>query len=264
MTTMHLPVSTPTSVAALPEPRTAGFAHLLLVEGRKLVDTRAGRWLLAIAVLVSVGATALGVAFFPPGDVGDLFLLAFFPLGLIVPVVAILAATAEWSQRTGLTTFALEPRRGRVVAAKLIVSQVTGLAITVVSTGLTYAAAGIGALTGQSWDGWGLNTGMLGGATLTLILVMFQASASGLILLHTPAAVVLFFVVPQLWTTAVTFVPWLNERASWIDLNTATEPLMSSLDLSAHQWAQVSSATALWVLLPLTIGTWRFLRAEVK
>ena len=43
-----------------------------------------------------------------------------------LPVVAILMLTSEWSQRSAFTTFTQEPRRIRVVNAKLAASMVLG------------------------------------------------------------------------------------------------------------------------------------------
>ena len=39
---------------------------------------------------------------------------------IILPMIAILSVTSEWSQRSGLTTFTLVPHRGRVILAKAI------------------------------------------------------------------------------------------------------------------------------------------------
>ncbi len=251
--------------ADLPAAQPASFLNLLLVECRKLVNTRAGRWLLIIAMLASAGGTALAVTYFPATNLHDVFLLAFLPLGVLVPVVAILSATAEWSQRTGLTTFALEPRRWRVLVAKLVASQLAALAVMTVSIAVTYAGAGLAALNGRTWDSWLLAGGPAAGAALNLALVMLQASAIGLILLNTPAAVVVFFVLPQLWTTVVTFVPWLTERAAWLDLNQAVSPLISTTtEMVGQDWLHLASAASIWVLVPLAVGVARFLRAEVK
>ena len=41
----------------------------------------------------------------------------------LLPILAIMLVTSEWSQRTALVTFTLEPRRSRVVLAKLVVAQ---------------------------------------------------------------------------------------------------------------------------------------------
>ena len=43
-----------------------------------------------------------------------------FPMSVILPMVAILSVTSEWTQRSGLTTFTLVPHRGRVIAAKAV------------------------------------------------------------------------------------------------------------------------------------------------
>jgi hypothetical protein len=34
--------------------------------------------------------------------------------------------------------------------------------------------------------------------------------------------------------------------------------------LDAGQWARVATTVALWMLLPLLIGTWRILKGEVR
>jgi len=42
-------------------------------------------------------------------------------------MIAILAVTSEWSQRSGLTTFTLVPSRGRVIGAKAIATIIVGI-----------------------------------------------------------------------------------------------------------------------------------------
>lgn len=265
MTATLLPQA-PTRAAAQPTAHLAParFTDLLRVEIRKLVDTRADRWLLLLAVLASIGATALAVAFFETDLVSDVFLFALVPLGMLVPVVAILAATAEWSQRTGLVTFAMEPRRWRVLVAKLIASQLAGVALMVAATAIAYAGAGLAAWAGHGWASWSLQAGVVGGVALNQSLVMLQASAIGFILLNTPAAVVVFFIVPQLWTTVAAIVAWLTERAHWLDLNQAIQPLVSGAGLTGQGWLHLATAAGIWVLLPLAAGVVRFIRAEVK
>lgn len=261
--TATLTAPTPPAITRPAKASPATFGNLLLVEARKLVDTRAGRWLLLIALMMSAGATAVAVWVFPTGTLAEVFLFSFMPLGLLLPVCAILATTAEWSQRTGLTTFALEPRRWRVAAAKLVVSQVAAVAVLVASTGIAYAAAGIASLGDRTWDSWTLDAATLGGAALSLSLTMLQAAAFGFLLLNTPAAIVLFFVVPQLWSTAVSFVPALAERRHWLDLNQALSPILDGA-ATGTQWGYLLAAASIWVLLPLAAGVARFLRAEVK
>ena len=53
-----------------------------------------------------------------PGDVPTAIGM---PLSVVLPMIAILSITSEYSQRTGLTTYTLVPRRGRVIIAKVLV-----------------------------------------------------------------------------------------------------------------------------------------------
>jgi hypothetical protein len=47
-----------------------------------------------------------------------------------------------------------------------------------------------------------------------------------------------------------------------VDTRLALDPLPREV-FSATQWAHAGSALALWMLLPLLIGTWRITRREV-
>ena len=76
------------------------------------------------------------------------FAAAFgIPMAVILPIVAMLSVTSEWSQRSGLTTFTLVPHRGRVILAKAVVSVVVG----VVSVLLALAVGVVGNLVGPGW-----------------------------------------------------------------------------------------------------------------
>src|SRR4051812_1578122 len=97
--------------------------HTLMgVELRKMFDTRSGFWMMASIVILSVIATG-AVILFAPADqqTYDNFAAAIgIPMTIVLPIIAALSITSEWSQRTGLTTFTMTPSRGRVVMAKLV------------------------------------------------------------------------------------------------------------------------------------------------
>ena len=118
------------------------FSRLFRAECRKATDTRAARWLLAAAVLLALAAQAVPLAF--PHDVTQnrASFLTWAALGItrLLPIALMLTMTAEWSQRTALTTFTLEPRRGRVLAAKIA----AGLAVCVVGGCLAFGIAQAG------------------------------------------------------------------------------------------------------------------------
>ena len=121
--------STPTSTDAAThrEPHPHGIRPhpadpIVGVELRKMFDTRSGFWLMASIVITGVLATAAVIVFAPDDELTyDNFAAAIgFPMTVILPMIAILAVTSEWSQRSGLTTFTLVPHRGRVIGAKFL------------------------------------------------------------------------------------------------------------------------------------------------
>ena len=59
---------------------------------------------------------------------------------IVLPVIAILSVTSEWSQRSGLATFTLVPHRERVIAAKAIAS--IGVAVATIPLALAIGALG--------------------------------------------------------------------------------------------------------------------------
>ena len=104
------------------------FSRLVRVEWAKATDTRAARWLLALVGLSTAGMVLVPVLAPTTFDQSYASYLRVAALGLtiLLPVVAILTLTSEWSQRTVMTTFTQEPRRIRVVNAKLATSLVLG------------------------------------------------------------------------------------------------------------------------------------------
>ena len=72
---------------------------------------------------------------------------------LVLVSLGVLSTAGEWSHGTVQTTFLLEPRRGRVMAAK-------AAAVALMGAGVAAVAAGISALLvamepSASWDGGG-------------------------------------------------------------------------------------------------------------
>ena len=97
------------------------MSRLVRVELRKMTDTRAGMWLMIAIVAITVVATTIfGFA----GHDEDRTFFNFMqfagaPQGILLPVLGILLVTQEWSQRTAMVTFTLEPQRISNLAAKL-------------------------------------------------------------------------------------------------------------------------------------------------
>lgn len=237
------------------------------VELRKMVDTRGGQWLL----LATGGITALAigaVALWGEGTDQTLrsyLSVAALPLGIFLPILGIMSATQEWSQRTGLVTFVLEPRRSRVILAKTVAAVILGgflLAVAAVAAAVaTAATAGPGASSGTGT--WRLDARMAGGLLLAMALYLVQGVGFGMAFLSTPLAIVSSFVLPAAWTTMSVLVPKVEELGAWLDLGRVSAPLTAGT-MEGQDWAHLLAGTAFWVGLPFAIGTWRVLTREVR
>ena len=120
-----------------------GLGRLVAVELRKMVDTRAGFWLQVAMVALTVVVVVVRLLV---GDAADHTFQSVLDAGLqpaavLLPVLGILLVTSEWSQRTGLITFALVPVRSRVLGAKLIASLL--LAVAMLAMSVAVVAAGV-------------------------------------------------------------------------------------------------------------------------
>lgn len=245
--------------------RSVPFIRLVRVEARKLVDTRAGRALLIVIGVVTAGVITLMLFTLPAEGLtfAGLTLASAVPQGLLLPIMGILAATGEWSQRTGLVTFVLEPRRGRVAAAKLVAAGLVGLA----AVGAALVLGAVTNVVGMIWfdgDGsWSLPAAQLGGAVVVQLIGVAQGVAFGLALQSSVVAIVAFLVLPTAWTVVGSLVTRLEPVIAWLDLGQATTPLLEGM-MSAADWAHVATATAVWLALPYAIGVLRLTRREVK
>ncbi len=257
--------------AHLPEPiagerPTTGipFARLLRVELRKMLDTRAGRWLvIAIGVVIAGALTILFVQSGGEHPFGDYLQATTLPMAILLPVVGIMAVTSEWSQRTALVTFTLEARRTRVAWAKTVAALLVGVVAVAFSFSLGAAAhASAIAFRGATGDWHIAGTAFLGAAGYVL-LGLLQGIGFGMLLRNTPAAVVAYFVLPTAWSILGSLWSQAEKAGQWLDMNRTMEPLFTG-SLTGEQWAQLGTSVGLWVVLPLVAGMWWITRAEVK
>ncbi|MEP7180542.1 MAG: hypothetical protein ABI775_15760 [Pseudonocardiales bacterium] len=188
-------ITRPVRSADSPEHDAAGagipFSRLLRVEWGKATDTRAARWLLAL-----VAASTIGLMLVPllsPSSIDQSYAsylgFAAGGLSILLPVVSILTLTSEWSQRTVLTTFTQEPRRIRVINAKVTVSLLLAAAGAVFGALVTAAGLGVAAASGRELDA-NLNAGILVGYVLYVFLNVAIGVALGALLHNSAAAIV--------------------------------------------------------------------------
>jgi len=239
------------------------IATLVKVEMRKMVDSRSGLWLL---IAIGVITLLITVIFSFAADAEERTFASYMgvmatPQGFLLPVLGILLVTQEWTQRTGMVTFTLEPHRDKVIWAKVIAALVYGLA----AVALAVLLAALGGLLGGASDPWGgLGVDDVGKFTMLQVIAVIQGLAFGLIFLNSAAAIVVYFVVPIAFSVVSSITGAIADIQPWIDLGTAQIPLFEGGNLTGEEWAQLGVSSLIWVVLPFALGMWRVLRAELK
>ncbi|MFC5825986.1 ABC transporter permease [Nonomuraea insulae] len=238
------------------------FRRLLLVEARKLVDTRGGVILTGVLVFVSAAlVVGRGVVVGPP-KLLTLASTASIGLGYLLPVLAILTVTAEWSHRTALTTFTLEPRRGRVVAAKSLSALAATVLACLFSLLIAVPATAISAAVLGEEPTWQLAPQAFLGWIAVLLIMTAEGLALGLLLLNAPAAIVICLVNTMVWPFVRLFGDLGKTLADWVDLGGNTDVLFSG-DWTGDAPARLAVSGLVWVVVPMAAGLARVLRAEV-
>jgi ABC-2 type transport system permease protein len=242
------------------------FTRLVSVEVRKALDTRAGRWFSASIVLLSLAVVVI-YAFAAPEDdrdFGDVITVAGGVLGYFLPILLILMVTSEWSQRTGLTTFTLEPHRGRVVGAKLCGGLLLGAGLIVIAM----AVAAVGTVIGGG--DWSITADVLVKGFLVANLIgILTGFAIGMLLMNSPAAIVAYFIYSLVLPIAVgilgSFQEWFADLAPWIEFNTAQGLMFQDEGAPGGELlAQLLVSGTIWLVVPFLLGLLRLLRAEPK
>ncbi|WP_102510269.1 ABC transporter permease [Sanguibacter massiliensis] len=242
------------------------FLRVWSAENRKVVNTRAGAVFLGLIALAVVGMSVVMAIW--PGDSELTFGLlvngsASMGLAMFMPILAILAVTSEFSQRTLAVTFALEPRRGRVVAGKIAAALTTTAVLLVVAVAVAAVVLlGAAAVRGETAV-WDIEGGVFVGTLLTLVLVVLQGTAFGLLLRSTPLAIITYLILPSVFGFVTMFISPIRDALPWFELSNATVPLIEGLALTGTQWAQLASASFLWIAVPGGIGVWRLLKGDL-
>ena len=222
------------------------LSRLTLVELRKTVDTRAARWLLAVMVVVPLRIATLQILLSTVpeerGLAGAFTAAQGFAL-VVLPVLGILCVTSEWSQRTTLTTYALVPQRHRITAAKAAAVSLLSLAMTTLALPAAVALNVLAPLVSDGGDRWDLGIRVVAQVALVGVLTALGGLAFGLALISSPAAIVLYFVLPTVLTVVAETVAKLREPLRWLDINVTVVELYRT-DVTAVEWARVATSAA--------------------
>ena len=244
--------------------------RLVTIELRKMFNTRSGFWLLVSIGVLSVVATGAVLIFAPDSEIAyENFAAAIgFPMSVILPMIAILGVTSEWSQRSGLTTFTLVPSRGRIIGAKAFATFLVG----VVSMAVAFAVGAVGNLLGSTVMGldavWDVSLAAAAQIVLGNLVGMAIGFTLGVVLRNSAAAIVGYFVVslvlPGIFALLAQVRSWFADLQPWIDWNTTQVALFENETDTVRDWAMLASTTGIWIALPLVIGLLFLRRSEVK
>jgi ABC-2 type transport system permease protein len=236
------------------------FARLVQVEWSKATETRAAHWL-----LVALATTTIGLMLVPilsPSTVDQTYTsyisYAATALSILLPVVAILTLTSEWSQRTVLTTFTQEPRRVRIISAKITVSLLLGASAAIFGGLVTAAGIAAAAASGRTIDA-NLGTGLVFAFFLYVLLNVMTGVALGALVHNSSIAIVLSFALPIGFALLGRTSPVV---ANWLDYTTAFTWLLNA-EWSGHTM-QILVAVLLWIAVPLAVGLVRTVRREIN
>jgi ABC-2 type transport system permease protein len=250
--------------------RTIPTTRLVEVELRKMFDTRSGFWMLVSIGVLSVVATGAVIIFAPDDAVTyESFATAIgFPMSVILPMIAILGVTGEWSQRSGLTTFTLVPSRRRVIEAKAIATLLVGIG----SMAVAFVVGALGNLAGAALAGvdavWNISLSSAPQIVLGNLVGMAIGFTLGVVLRNSAAAIVGYFVVslvlPGILVLLAQVRDWFSDLQPWIDWNETQVALFEGGTDTVREWAMLGSTTTIWIVLPLVVGLLFLRRSEVK
>ena len=245
------------------------MSRVMKVELRKMFNTRSGFWLMASIGIIATLATISVILFVPDRDLNySLFgTVVGFPMAILLPIVAILSVTGEWSQRTGLITFTLVPHRSQIILGKAYASVLVG----VLSMLLAFAIGAVGNIVGSALNGvdtvWDTSFSDFLLIIFANVLGMLVGFMLGVLIRNTPGAIVAYFVysfvLPTIFGVLAATQHWFEKIQPWIDFNFAQGKLFDS-PVSGEEWANLGVSGIIWLVLPMAFGVWAVLRSEVK
>jgi ABC-2 type transport system permease protein len=186
---------------------------------------------------------------------------------VLLPIMAILSVTSEYTQRSGLTTFTLIPGRGRVIRAKMVVSMTLGA----VSILVALAIGALGNIAGSNIAGvdtvWDISGEQIRNLLIANVLNLLIGFMLGVLIRNSPGAIVGFFVysfvLPTLSMVLGSFQDWWVDARVWLDFNWAQGELYDG-GMSSADWAHLGVAGLIWLVVPLAVGLVMVMRSEVK
>ena len=159
------------------------------------------------------------------------------------------------------------PSRSRVVLAKLLDTVLVGIASILVAL----AVGALGNVVGSQLAGVPTTWDMTVSEVLYILagngLGLLMGFTLGVLFRNSAAAIVGYFVyamvLPTLSALLAGAQDWYVDAQRWVDFQFNQTSLFDG-GFSGQDWASLAVTGAIWLLIPLAIGSWRVLRSEVK
>ena len=260
-------------MTAITTPTQVRFGNLVKAESRKYVNTRAALVLSIFTAAVLAAVTIGAIAAYPDlTKVATGTNLQFLPLAMtsiLTAIIVILPVTSEWTQRGVLTTFVVEPRRERVVAAKALV--MLGVVLTVwLAIQLSWAVFNAAGAAAHGLEAsWEFHWARWFGVIEVLLLNVTVAFALALLLRNTALTVTVFVAAPVAMGALSQFGELAAKITAWIrtpgtSLQTILSTQKDGQTPDATLWGQFTVGVVVWIVVPLIIGLWLHCRADAN
>ncbi|RYP87726.1 ABC transporter permease [Nocardioides guangzhouensis] len=249
--------------------RQVSLSRVTYVELGKMFDTRSGFWLMSSIVIAALLSTVATILFAPDAELTFYtFAEAIgFPMTVILPIIALLSITSEWTQRSGLTTFTLVPHRNWVILAKVIASVAVGVVSMLVALAIGVVGNLVGTAITRTDRVWDVSVAHFLLIVLGSLLCLLTGTTFGILFRSTPVALVAYFVyslvLPTLFGILASSQERFLELQPWVDASNAQAPLFDG-SIAGDQWAHLAATAVAWLLLPALVGLRLIARSEVR
>ncbi|WP_026421729.1 ABC transporter permease [Actinokineospora inagensis] len=210
---------------------------LLAVERMKLLTTRSPWWCALLALVLTIGFSALMAGTSDAADPMNISATQFgYGFGLVViMVMAALAVTTEYRFSTIRATFLAVPRRPSPLVAK---ATVVALLAGVVGEAAAFGSWGIAKLIKPTSD-LAINSSYdwraIAGVGLVYAVAAVIAVAVGLMLRHSAGAIAVLMIWTQLAEPLVQLIPKVGDKIhKWLPFNVANKFITGNPDPSAR------------------------------
>lgn len=233
----------------------------VLVEARKLGNTRASHVLWIIAIGLSV-ASAGGRTLYPlpTTNLDSIILMAAMPLSFFLMVLVALATASEFSTGAGTTTFTLVPRREMIVGAKVVTSLVVGSLCMLFSTMVSVGFVGIAPMVSDQPVSWEITSSWMAATWGTIVFYALAGLAWSLLTRSAITPIVLLLAWPIVSKLIGYFSDSVANAVSYLDIE-AVFSLANGVD---QGWLKLASSAVVWIVLPLIAGIWRLRTSDLS